>query len=164
MKLTKIIAVAFALLASGSVAHAGQFPTIKAENLNQVKMTLPADFGAGKSIVFIAYKQNQQDMVNTWLPFAKKTGAKYYETPVVSSSYKLMSGFINNGMRSGIKDNATRAKTITLFTNVGAFNKQVGLSGTNTIHVIVVDKSGKVLAQTSGAYTKDKAKAISAAL
>jgi hypothetical protein len=168
MKLKGFIAALIALFTFTITAHAGQFPTIKAENLNKVQMTLPADFGARRSIVFVAYKQNQQNVVNTWLPFAsqaaKKSGVKYFETPVVSSSYKLMSGFINNGMRSGIQDTGTRAKTITLFTNVGKFNKLVGLSGTNTIHVIVLDRNGKVLAKQSGAYTQDKAKAISAAL
>ncbi len=164
----KIAAATLSVALLSAPAFAGQFPTIKAENLNEVKMTLPQDFGARRSIVFVAYKQNQQDTVNTWLPFAqkaaRKSGVKYFETPVVSSSYKLMSGFINNGMRSGIKDNATRAKTITLFTNVGKFNRQVGLSGTGNIHVIVIDRNGKVLATESGAYSKAKANRISAAL
>lgn len=167
-KRTIIAAAMIGAMSIASSAIAGQFPTITAENLNKVEMTLPQDFGARRSIVMIAYTQKQQDDVNTWLPFlnqmAKKSGVKYYETPVISSGYKLMSGFIDNGMRSGITSKSTRAKTITLYTNVSKFNRAVGVSGKGSIHAVVLDRNGKVLAQVSGAYSKDKAKKISAAL
>jgi len=167
-KLNLLSAALIGVLSVSSGALAGQFPTITAQNLNEVKMNLPQDFGARRSIVMIAYSQGQQDDVNTWLPFleqaAKKSGVKYFETPVLSSGYKLMSGFIDNGMRSGITSKATRAKTITLYTNVNKFNRDVGVSGKNSIHAIVIDKSGNVLAQVSGTYSAAKAKEISAAL
>lgn len=163
-----LTAALFSFAAITSSAWADQFPTIKAKNLNKVEMNLPQDFGARRSIVMVAYTQGQQDDVNTWLPFldqaSKKSGVKYYEVPVISSGYSLMSGFIDNGMRSGITSNSTRAKTITLYTNVSKFNREVGLSGKGSIHAIVIDRNGKVLAKVSGAYSKDKAKKISAAL
>jgi len=161
-------AILVGILSIGSSALAGQFPSVKAENLNEVRMNLPQDFGSRRSIIMVAYTQKQQDVVNTWLPYlqkaAKKSGVKYFETPVISSGYKLMSGFINNGMRSGIASKSTRSKTITIFTNVGKFNKQMGLSGKGDIHAIVIDRSGKVLAKVSGAYSMAKAKKLNAAL
>ncbi|MGJ8527740.1 hypothetical protein [Maritalea sp.] len=167
-KLNIFTAFLVVLLTFSGTALAGQFPSISAKNLNEVKMNLPGDFGARRSIVMIAYSQKQQDDVNTWLPFlqqaAKKSGVKFYETPVISSGYGLMSGFINNGMRSGITSKSTRAKTITLFTNVGTFNRKIGVSGTNTIHAVVIDKNGKVLETVSGTYSKAKGQKINAAL
>ena len=167
-KLNLMSAALIGVLSITSSAIAGQFPTIKAQNLNKVEMNLPQDFGARRSIVMIAYTQGQQDDVNTWLPFldqaSKKSGVKYYEVPVISSGYSLMSGFIDNGMRSGISSKSTRAKTITLYTNVSKFNREVGVSGKGSVHAIVIDRNGKVLANVSGAYSKDKAKKISAAL
>ncbi len=68
-KRTIMAAAVLGAMSIASNAIAGQFPTITAENLNKVEMTLPQDFGARRSIVMIAYTQKQQDDVNTWLPF-----------------------------------------------------------------------------------------------
>jgi len=40
----------------------------------------------------------------------------------------------------------------------------MGLSGKGDIHAIVIDRSGKVLAKVSGAYSMAKAKKLNAAL
>jgi len=169
MRIMKFLAVAvLTVAASMSTAQAGQFPSISAKNLNKVTMNLPQDFGSRRSIVMIAYSQKHQDLVDTWLPYlgkaAKRSGVKFYETPVLSSSYKLMSGFIDNGMRSGITSKSTRAKTITLYTNVSKFNKSIGLGSKSTIHAVVIDRNGKVLETVSGAYSKAKANKLNAAL
>ena len=40
----------------------------------------------------------------------------------------------------------------------------LGISGTSTIHAVVIDRSGKVLAAVAGPYSKASAEKIEAAL
>jgi len=56
-------AILVGILSIGSSALAGQFPSVKAENLNEVRMNLPQDFGSRRSIIMVAYTQKQQDLI-----------------------------------------------------------------------------------------------------
>lgn len=162
------LATLFSFFAIATPALAQQFPTIESKDLNERAVTLPQDFGANRSLLFIAFEQEQQTDVNTWLPFAEQLEqngqAKFYELPVLPSALRLVGGFIQNGMRSGIPSQATRAKTITLYTNVSRFRANLGLGPTNQIYAVVIDRAGKVLAVEGGAYSDAKAQKLRAAL
>lgn len=164
-----IPALAAALLLSPGASVAGQFPPLQSETLNQVKVSLPADFGGRRNILLIAYKQWQQSEVNTWLPFlnAAKAGnpnVRFFELPTIGSGMGFMRGFIDGGMRNGISDSATRDITITLYTDVGALQRALGVSGNASIHAVVIDETGRVLTAVSGPYSEANAAKIEAAL
>lgn len=167
-KLLLIIATLFGVAATSATASAQQFPTIATKDLNGRSLNLPADFNANRALLLIAFKQEQQTQINAWLPFAQKLEkagqAKFYELPTLPSALRLMGGLIENGMRSGIKSKATRAKTLTLYTNVNRFRKSLGLGGKNQIYAVLIDRQGRVLAVQSGTYSSAKAKKIRAAL
>lgn len=169
MKSLALTILAALSLAQPVAVQAGQFPPLQSETLNQKKVSLPADFGGRRSILLVAYKMNQQPVVDTWLPFlgavsAKYQGVRFYELPTIGSNMGFMRGFIDGGMRNGIADSATRDRTITLYTDVGALQQALGVSGTSTIHAVVIDASGHVLATASGAYSAAAAAKIEAAL
>lgn len=154
------------LVTSGSLAQ--QFPNIDTKDLNGRSLNLPADFNANRALLLIAFEQEQQTQINTWLPLAEELEnqgrAKFYELPVLPSALRLVGGMIENGMRSGIPSQATRAKTLTLYTNVTRFRKNLGLGGKNQIYAVVIDRQGRVLAVQSGTYSSAKADQIRAAL
>lgn len=154
------------LVTSGSLAQ--QFPNIDTKDLNGRSLNLPADFNANRALLLIAFEQEQQTQINTWLPLAEELEsqgrAKFYELPVLPSALRLVGGMIENGMRSGIPSQATRAKTLTLYTNVTRFRKNLGLGGKNQIYAVVIDRQGRVLAVQSGTYSSTKADQIRAAL
>jgi len=154
------------LVTSGSLAQ--QFPNIDTKDLNGRSLNLPADFNANRALLLIAFEQEQQTQINTWLPFAEQLEnqgrAKFYELPVLPSALRLVGGMIENGMRSGIPSQATRAKTLTLYTNVTRFRKNLGLGGKNQIYAVVIDRQGRVLTVQSGTYSSAKADQIRAAL
>ena len=54
-------------LAGKSAAADGVLPTLTSEDLNGATHTLPSGLPGDPTIVFIAYKQRQQDDVNTWV-------------------------------------------------------------------------------------------------
>jgi hypothetical protein len=145
----------------------GRMPTVTAENLNEKPFTLPAQLPAERSLVLMAFEREQQVVLNTWVEglSLKDNKLPWIETPVIAKGYGLFRGFIDNGMRRGIPDPALRERTITLYTDPTALRRDMGLSGDGKeVWVLVVDRSGQVLAQAPGAYSADKAKPLLEAL
>lgn len=138
------------------------FPKIEAENLNRDSITLPDDLGGNPALVLVAFKRQQQANVNTWLGMIPDIesaidGVRVIETPTISGlKWGWMSGFIDGGMRSGIPDLDARARTITLYTNVGAFKKALGLGSSNQIYAVLLDANGEVVGIEEGDYEQVK--------
>jgi hypothetical protein len=164
--------VAFALAAFGAQAQAGldrRFPEVRSSDLNGRAVTLPADFPAPASLVFVAFEMRQQEDVDSWHPFAEEMkkivpALGVLELPTMSSGYQLMRFVIDGGMRSGIKDSAARASTITLYLDVKAFTRDLGIETTRRIAVLLVTPTGEILARTAGPFSADSAATIRAAI
>jgi hypothetical protein len=145
----------------------GRMPIISAENLNEKPVTLPAQLPAERSLVLMAFEREQQIALNTWVEGLGLKDGKlpWIETPVIAKGYGLFSGFIGGGMRRGITDPALRERTITLYTDPAALRRGMGLSGDGKeVWVMVLDRTGQVLAQAPGTFTPDKAKPLLEAL
>lgn len=145
----------------------GRMPTVEAESLSEIPMTVPAQLPAERTLVLIAFEREQQTVLNTWVAGLNLTDNKlpWIETPVIGKGYGLIRGFINGGMRRGIQDNAMRDRTVTLYTDPAALRKDMGLTGDGkTVWVAVVDRKGQVWALAEGNYSADKAKPLLEAL
>jgi hypothetical protein len=82
----------------------------------------------------------------------------WIETPVIEKSNAFVRAMISAGMRRGIPDPSTRARTITLFTDAAALRREMGLPGDGKVVVVMVlNRSGQVLALTQGTFTTDAA-------
>jgi hypothetical protein len=157
---------------AGLAAHgrpAPVFPTLKGADLNGRYLTLPADFPGPFSLVFVAFKMRQQADVDSWRPFVETTRKKrpslaVFELPTIARGYRLMRFVIDNGMRSGIPDRETRAATVTLYTNVRAFRRALGIRATRQISVLLVTPAGEVLGHVSGRYSGETASSINRVL
>ena len=57
---------------------------------------------------------------------------------------------IDGGMTAGIGNPDILARTITLYTDVGAFQRALGIPSSEEVHVFVVEPSGAILARASG--------------
>jgi hypothetical protein len=164
-----------AILVSGLAALAahGQpapvFPNIKSADLNGKSISLPGDFPVPFSLVFVAFEMRQQADVDSWRSFVEQARKKrptlgVFELPTLARGFRLMQFVIDNGMRSGITDRETRAATVTLYTDVTAFRKAIGIGSTKEIAVLVVTPSGEILARVSGRYTEEAAAPVQRAL
>ncbi len=67
-----------------------------------------------------------------------------------------MAGFIDGGMRSGIPDPEARARTITLYTDVGTFRQALGLESEDTIYGVLLDEQGAVVEIVEGDFDENK--------
>ncbi|MCA9274492.1 MAG: hypothetical protein KDA29_00545 [Phycisphaerales bacterium] len=146
------------------------FPRISSENLNKEPITLPDDLKGQPALLLIAYRQHQQENVNTWLGHLDTIeeqipGVRVLELPTISSrSWGWMAGFIDGGMRSGIPDPAARARTVTLYTDVSLFNQALMIEETDTIHAVLLDQDSRVIARVDGDYDEAKLQTLIDAL
>jgi hypothetical protein len=161
-----------AILVSALAAHgqpAPVFPNIKSADLNGRSLSLPRDFPGPFSLVFVAFEMRQQADVDSWGPFVEQArkmrpALGVFELPTIARGYRLMQFVIDNGMRSGITDRETRAATVTLYTDVAAFTRALGIGSTKEIVVLVVTPTGGILARVSGRYTAEAAAPVERAL
>ena len=111
----KIISVILLALMLSTQAYAETIlPKLTADDLNGRILALPADLPGDPTIVFVAYKQNQQPQINAWvnrLDLQPEGGPAWVELPVVGQGAALIRSVIDNGMKSGITSKAMRART-----------------------------------------------------
>jgi hypothetical protein len=72
----------------------------------------------------------------------------------------LYQTFINEGMRAGIPNQATRQKTITLYLDKKEFLRALNIPDDQTIWVLVIDRAGNVLWHSQDVFTPEKGEAL----
>lgn len=142
-----------------------KFPATQGVNLLRQKIALPDDLEGEFIILFIAFQQWHQSLVDSWVPFARELeaslpGVQFYELPVIQKMNRLAQTFINEGMRAGIPNPTTRQKTITLYLDKETFRRALDIPGEDTIYVLVLDSYGNVIWRTDGAYSPAKGDAL----
>lgn len=142
-----------------------RFPAVTGSNLLRRKVALPDNLQGELNIVFIAFYQWHQALVDAWVPKARQlekkfAGVWFYEIPVIYKMNFLSQTFINEGMRAGIPNPITREKTITLYLDKEAFRRALDIPHEETIWVLLLDRQGNVLWRTEGAYSHEKGDAL----
>jgi len=141
------------------------FPLVSGFNLDRQEFIFPQDFEGNLNLLIVPFQQYQQQIVNTWIPFAQEAEATfpgfiYYELPTIYEMPVLSRTFINEGMRAGIPDQTARERTITLYLDKSKFKSALNISNENDIYLFVVDRNGEILWRANGAYTQDKADSL----
>lgn len=145
------------------------FPTVSGANLDRQELVFPRDFAAELNIVFVAFLQPQQSIVNTWLPFVQETEAAldsvaYYELPTIDEYSIVQRTFINEGMRAGIPDQTARERTVTLYIDTAQFMQATDIPSKNDVHTLLVNRSGDILWRTTGSFDQEKGASLLAAI
>ena len=147
-------------IALATPAHSEtKLPNLTVEDLNGRTLDLPSDLPGNPTIVVIAFKQNQQPVINSWakrLDHQAQTGPAWVELPTVGQGAALIKSVIGNGMRSGITLTAMRARTPTIYSNRRAFNTAMGISDMSQIYVALAEQNVTVRTVISGDVTKEK--------
>lgn len=143
-----------------------EFPRVDGRSLAGGDFTLPADLPAPRTLALVAFQQRHQGCVDRWIARAEAAGVPgspvdmspgdetcVVEIPVLSTRWKLGRGFIDGGMASSIRIPRVLARTITVYTNVSAFQKVVGIPGSEEVQACVVTPAGEVLARVPGEPT-----------
>ncbi len=139
-----------------------RFPSVEGSNLEGRRFSLPNDFEGELNIVLVAFRREQQDDVDTWVPFLKSiaathAGLKAYELPTLNRSYRMVRRFIDGGMARGIPEKTTRETTITLYIDKAPFKQALGVTAEDRIVTLLVSRDGRVLWRGDGRYTESAA-------
>jgi carbon monoxide dehydrogenase subunit G len=147
----------------------GELSPLSGRALDGRVYELPGDLPKPYNLLVVAFRREQQRLVDEWLPWLTeleqgREEVAVYELPVLSSVYGPARWFIDGGMTRGIPDPAARARTITVYTDVQKVVENLGLAGTDTIAVLVVERSGRILAREHGGFEQEKAERLATAL
>jgi hypothetical protein len=139
-----------------------KFPIVKGSNLLKQKITLPQDFEGDVNLVFIPFQRWHQEEVDSWGATAEALEKKYptlhyYELPTLQRMNPLAQYFIDQGMRGGIPNPATRKRTITLYIDKTAFRHSLEFGDEEHIYLLLVDRQGQVFWQGRGSYQPETA-------
>jgi carbon monoxide dehydrogenase subunit G len=149
--------------------HPEALSAMSGRSLDGRSYELPGDLAKPYNLLVVAFRREQQALVDRWLPWLielehRRSDVAVYELPVLSSVYGPARWFIDGGMSRGIPDPAARARTITVYTDVQKVVENLGLAGTDTIAVLVVERSGRILACEHGGFEQEKAERLTTAL
>ena len=163
-----LILVSTALVAEENIPVV--FPEVEGKSLMGEVVQFPDVFSKKAfHVVVIAFEQEQQSEVDTWLPSLKdllevRKDVDYFELPTISRMNAVMRWIIYRGMRSGIKDEADRARTVTLHIDKEPFKSGLKIDSEESIVLVVVDDKGKVIWRSEGAFEEERWKELVAVL
>ena len=134
------------------------FPVVETRNLEGRKFRLPNDFEGDLNLVILAFQRWHQDIIDVWVPHLdalaeRHKGLRIYELPTLANRYRLMQRFIDGGMAAGIASQAARERTLTIYTDKSRFLAPLGVTDESTIHLLLVDRQGRILWRGSGEYS-----------
>ncbi len=149
--------------------RAGELIRLSGRSLDGRSYELPGDLAKPYNLLVVAFRREQQALVDRWLPWLieleqRRPDVAVHELPVLPSTYTPVRWFIDGGMTRGIPDPAARARTITVYTDVQKVVENLGLADTDTIAVLVVEPSGRILAREHGGFEQEKAERLATAL
>ncbi len=146
-----------------------KLPKVTGRNLLRQKMSFPSDFEGEVNLVFIAFQRWHQDHIDAWVPFVSGLAAEfpalhYYEFPTLPPGNLIYRTMLNEGMRAGIPNEATRGRTITLYLDKSSFRRALDIPDEDHIWTYLFDGQGEVLWRGRGPITDEKAAQLRSAV
>ena len=151
-----------------------RFPELVGRSLLGREVRLPSGLPAERTLVLCAFKQHQQEQVDRWIgravydlaipasPLELPPDAKraVIEVPCLGRKWWPARRLIDGGMASAIAHPPILARTITVYSDVGAILTALGVESNAEVQARVVTRSGEILAAAAGEPVGDAWDAI----
>ncbi|WP_129589709.1 hypothetical protein [Rubritalea profundi] len=146
-----------------------QFPVHTFSNLAKQKKKIPDELSGDHKLMIVAFQRNHQQLVDTWFAAGdslelayNKPGKlfRYYEIPTIYKMGFLGRSFLNMGMRSGVKAQAARERTFTIYIDKAPFKKRLQIPNETDIHLFLLNNTGKVLWRCQGKHSPKNEKSL----
>jgi hypothetical protein len=137
---------------------AWHFPQLDARDLEGRRRSLPDDFEGSSNLVVVAFRREQQAMVDSWVAWFEEHSAAYpelrcYEVPVLATRWSPARGIIDGGMARAVQDRDARRRTLTVYTDVRRVTDALEIDDPGTVTVLLVGDAGRVRWRTTGPIT-----------
>jgi hypothetical protein len=145
------------------------FPRLTARDLDGREVALPAGLPGEWNVVIIAFRREQQELVDSWVPWLEQRAAAdprlgFAELPAIGLQWQPARPVIDGGMAAAIRDQKTRRRTLTVYTDIRRVTVPLGIPDRGTIWLFLVDRAGRVRWRGSGGHDAATAAALTAAL
>ncbi|MEC7583146.1 MAG: hypothetical protein VYE77_02415 [Planctomycetota bacterium] len=123
------------------------FPSVRGTSLDDIDYQLPDQFRGKPLLLLVGYRQNTQFDLDRWLLglMQAEVAVATYEVPTIPGlTARLASGFIDNGMRSGIP-NEDWGSVITVYADAQAIVDFTGNENPRNGRILLLDKDGRVV-------------------
>jgi hypothetical protein len=135
------------------------FPTLHAHTLDGHPIHLPAGLPAERTVVILGFSRAQQPSIEAWAKGMQSLGGAnlpWLQLPVIDNPGAVVRTIVNTGMRHAIHRDLW-PHIAALYTQKAAFDRAVGISSESTVHVLIVDRTGNILARANGDYSSQAA-------
>lgn len=134
------------------------FPRVNGTSLAEKSYTIPDDFKGAPTLLIVGYVQDAQFDIDRWLLglAQAKTPGRMYEVPAAKGlGARAASGFIDNGMRSGIPQEDWGV-VITVYRDAGKIVEFLGNDKPRNARVVLLDAEGRVVWHHDRGYSATK--------
>jgi len=145
------------------------FPRLTAHDLDGRVVALPAGLPGEWNVVIIAFRREQQELADSWVPWLDQRASAdprlgFVELPAIGLQWQPARPVIDGGMAAAIRDQKTRRRTLTVYTDMRRLTVPLGIGDRDTIWLFLVDRAGQVRWRGSGGLDAATAAALAAAL
>jgi hypothetical protein len=145
------------------------FPPLGARDLNGREVALPAGLPGEWNVVIVAFRRQQQELVDSWVPWLAERAAvmprlAFVELPSIGVRWQPARPVIDGGMAAAIRDEQTRRRTLTVYTDIRRVTAALGITDRGTIWLFLTDRVGRVRWHGSGGWDGATASGLAAAL
>ena len=149
---------------AGGTAGA-RFPTLPGRDLEGRRRTLPDAFDAPWNLVLVAFRREQQSVVDEWVTWHRsvaggRPGFEAWEVPVIGVRWAPARRFIDGGMARAVREQEARRHTLTVYTNLARATDDLEVSDTGVVQALLVDGGGVVRWRSTGTPTPDAVAAV----
>lgn len=145
-----------------------RFPTLRARALLGKPVRVPDALRGPLVVLVVAFRREQQALVDSWVPFLReleaRSGVRAYELPTISRRWLPLRPVIDGGMAGGIKDPVARNRTLTVYGDVGAIVRDLGVDSTDTIALFLVTPEGRIHWRARGPFDPAAAAGLARAI
>ena len=151
------------------VSGAIRFPHMAARDLEGRSLELPDAFSGASNLVVVAFRREQQAMVDSWVAWWETIAAEHpslrcFEIPVIATRWSPARAAIDGGMAQAVRAQEARRRTLTVYTDVRRVTDALAIDTTDTVTVLLVDADGRLRWRTTGPVTEHSGSELRAAL
>lgn len=144
-----------------------QFPELKAETLDNKTITFPADTKGKSTLICMAYSSEAETDLRTWYEptydkFIAKTGlmddvydVNVYFIPMFTGVKAIGADKAKEDMKKTVQEDL-QPHVVVYRGDLDAYKEPLKMDDKTKPYIYVLDKEGKIVFVTSGAYTEDK--------
>ena len=145
------------------------FPPLAARDLDGREVALPTGLPGEWNVVIVAFQREQQELVDSWVPWLEERAAtmpwlRFAELPAIGLQWQPARPVIDGGMAAAIRDQETRRRTLTVYTDLRRVTAPLGIGDRNTIWLFLVNRAGQVCWHGCGGWDPATAAGLAAAL